>query len=299
MATAVVEEVAVTSIINRVGTDMFGFRWSINPYRGCQHSCVYCFARSTHSYYGYNTGDDFNNRVVAKVNAEEQLRKELKRPGWRKELIMLGASVDPWQPLEAKYKITRGILRALRDYANPMAALTKSLLVTRDIDYLAELAQVAPVRVNFSVGTLDETVWKLAEPGTPHPMKRIETMGKLAAAGVPAGVMLAPVMPGLTDSEESIDNVVRAAAEHGASFLAPVVLHLRPGTKEWFTPWLKSTFPSLMGDYAKLYPRRYAYAPQEFQQRIQEQVRTSMARWGLPGREATVLPAMGQLEMAL
>ena len=195
MATALVEEVQPKSVLNKVDNELFNFQWTINPYRGCQHSCVYCFARNTHSYYGYNTGDDFNNHVVVKVGAEAVLRKELSRPSWKKELVLLGASVDPWQPLEAKYQITRGILKALRDFGNPLAILTKSLLIKRDIDLLADLARVAPVRVNFSVGTLDETVWKLAEPGTPHPMKRIETMGKLVAAGVPAGIMLAPSCP--------------------------------------------------------------------------------------------------------
>ena len=247
MPTATVEEIAPKSVLNKVESEYFNFRWTINPYRGCQHACVYCFARNTHSYLGYNTGDDFNNHVVVKSGAAQVLRRELQRPSWRKELIMLGASVDPWQPLEAKYRITRSILRVLRDAANPLGALTKSTLVTRDIDLLAELAAQAPVRINFSVGTLNERVWREAEPGTPHPLRRIEAMGKLVAAGVPAGVMLAPIMPGLTDSEESIDGVVRAAAEHGAHFVSPVVLHLRPGTKEWFMPWLRHTYPALTG----------------------------------------------------
>ena len=299
MSTAVVEEIEPRSIINRVQSDMFNFRWTINPYRGCQHSCVYCFARNTHSYYGYNTGDDFNNRIVVKLNAEQLLRQELRRPGWRKELILLGASVDPWQPMEAKYKITRGILKALRDFANPLAILTKSTLILRDMDYLADLARVAPVRVNFSVGTLDETVWKLAEPGTPHPMKRIEAMGRLVQAGVPAGIMLAPVMPGLTDSDESIEGVIRAAAEHGAQFLAPVVLHLRPGTKEWFMPWLRETFPSLLAHYSTLYPRRYAYTPEEFQERVRERVHYFTDKWGLARQNLLAETPKGQLALPL
>ncbi|MBI2887712.1 MAG: radical SAM protein [Chloroflexi bacterium] len=299
MPTAVVDEIEPQTIINRVQTDMFNFRWTINPYRGCQHSCVYCFARHTHAFFGYNTGDDFNNRIMAKVNAEEQLRRELRRPGWKKELIALGASVDPWQPLEAKYQITRGILRALRDFANPVAILTKSTLVLRDKDLLAELAAVAQVQVNFSVGTLDETVWKLAEPGTPHPLKRIEAMGELVRAGVPAGIMLAPIMPGLTDSEESIEGVIRAAAQHGAQSLAPVVLHLRPGTKEWFMPWLREMFPGLLETYARLYPRRYAYTPQEFQERIHKLVRHLMKKWRVPAGGRLAQVPRGQLALPL
>lgn len=299
MATAVVEEIEPASIINRVQTDMFNFRWTINPYRGCQHSCVYCFARKTHAYFGYNTGDDFNNRVVVKLNAEAKLRQELRRPSWKKELILLGASVDPWQPLEAKYQVTRGILRALRDFANPLAVLTKSTLILRDMDLLSELAKVAPVRVNFSVGTLDEEVWKLAEPGTPKPIKRIEAMERLVQAGVPSGIMLAPVMPGLTDSDESIEGVIRAAAEHGAQFLAPVVLHLRPGTKEWFMPWLREMYPGLLNTYAKLYPRRYAYTPEEYQERVYQRVHYFMQKWGVPRQYRLTHVPKGQLALPL
>lgn len=299
MATAVVEEIEPASIINRVPTDMFNFRWTINPYRGCQHSCVYCFARKTHAYFGYNTGDDFNNRVVVKLDAEAKLRQELRRPSWKKELILLGASVDPWQPLEAKYQVTRGILRALRDFANPLAVLTKSTLILRDTDLLADLAKVALVRVNFSVGTLDEEVWKLAEPGTPKPIKRIEAMGRLVQAGVPAGIMLAPVMPGLTDSDQSIEEVIQAAAEHGAQFLAPVVLHLRPGTKEWFMPWLREMYPGLLSAYAKLYPRRYAYTPEEYQERVYQRVHYFMQKWGVPRQYRLADVPKGQLALPL
>ena len=298
MATAVVEEIEPTSIINHVESDMFNFRWTINPYRGCQHSCVYCFARNTHSYFGYNTGDDFNNRIVVKMNAEAKLREELRRPGWKKELILLGASVDPWQPLEAKYQITRGILRALRDHGNPLSILTKSTLILRDADLLADLAKVAPVRVAFSVGTLDEEVWRLAEPGTPKPIKRIEVMGRLVDAGVPAGIMLAPVMPGLSDSDESIEGVVKAAAEHGAHFLNPVILHLRPGTKEWFMPWLRTMYPGLLAAYAKLYPKKYAYAPDEFQERVNKRVHYFMAKWHLGQGQAVPVPK-GQMALPL
>ena len=299
MATALVEEIRPKSVLNQVQNEIFNFRWTINPYRGCQHSCVYCFARNTHSYYGYNTGDDFNNRVVVKMDAESVLRKELQRPSWKRELVLLGASVDPWQPLEAKYKITRGILRALRDFSNPLAILTKSTLILRDRDYLADLAQVAPVRVNFSVGTLDETVWKTAEPGTPHPMKRIEVMGRLVEAGVPAGVMLAPVMPGLSDSDESIEGVIRAVAEHGGQWVNPVVLHLRPGTKEWFTPWLEEMFPDLLASYRMLYPGTYAYAPQEFQERITARVAYFQDKWRIKAPPIVMESPKGQLAMAL
>lgn len=300
MATAAVEEITPHSVLNRVQSEYFPFRWTINPYRGCQHACVYCFARNTHTHLGYNAGDDFNNHIVVKQGAAQVLRRELQRPGWKRELIMLGTSVDPWQPLEAKYRITRSILRVLRDTANPMGALTKSTLVARDVDLLAELAALAPVRINFSVGTLNEQVWREAEPGTPHPMRRLEAMATLVAAGVPAGVMLAPIMPGLTDTEDSIDALVHAAADHGAHFVAPVVLHLRPGTKEWFMPWLRQAHPALAGAYDRLYPGRYGYAPDGYQQRVHQRVQASLERWGLTTRPRyQAAPASGQQVMAL
>ena len=301
MPTAAIEEVAPKSVLNRVESDYFGFRWTINPYRGCQHSCVYCFARNTHTHLGYNSGDDFNNLVLVKQGAAAVLRRELQRPSWRRELVMLGTSVDPWQPVEAKHRITRSILRVLRDLGNPMGALTKSTLVTRDTDLLSELAQMAAVRINFSVGTLDEAVWRLAEPGTPHPMRRIEAMGALVRAGVPAGIMLAPIMPGLTDSEASIDGVVRAAAEHGAYFVHPVVLHLRPGTKEWFMPWLRHAFPALVGPYERLYPGRYGYTPDGYQDHVRALVQASLERWGVGDRapEAAERPVGGQQVMVM
>jgi DNA repair photolyase len=299
MPTAAVEEIVPKSVLNRVDSEYFPFRWTLNPYRGCQHSCVYCFARNTHTHLGYNSGDDFNNRVIVKQGAAQVLRRQMQRPGWRRELIMLGAAVDPWQPLEAKYRITRSLLRVIRDVGNPLGALTKSTLVTRDIDLLAELAQAAPVRIHFSVGTLDERVWRSAEPGTPHPLRRIEAMGALVRAGVPAGVMLAPIMPGLTDTEESIDGVVRAAAEHGAHFVVPIVLHLRPGTKEWFMPWLRHSFPALSGAYDRLYPGRHGYAPEGYQERVRERVQGALQRWRLAPPERPATPMLGQLALAM
>ncbi len=164
MAKAYFEEIQCKTLINRVQGGM-PFRWTINPYRGCQHACIYCFARSTHQYLGYNAGDDFDRRIVVKINAPEVLREELRRPGWRRELIALGTSCDPYEPAERRYQLTRRILELLRDHANPVSITTKSALVTRDLDLLAALSKVADCRVNFSVGTLDDDVCERPNPG--------------------------------------------------------------------------------------------------------------------------------------
>ena len=299
MPPPVVQQIEPKSVLNRVHTDRYGFRWTINPYRGCQHACVYCFARNTHTYLGMDAGNDFNRHIVVKQRAADVLRRELRRPGWRRELIMLGTAVDPWQPVEAKHRITRSLLRVLRDCANPLGALTKSVLVTRDTDYLSELAQVASVHVNFTVCTLDDRVWKLAEPGTPHPRRRLEALETLVRAGIPAGVMLAPLMPGLNDSRESIETVVRAAAEHGARSVTPVVLNLRPGSKDWFMGWLPEAFPHLVDGYARLYPGSNAYVPPAYEADVRRRVEDALARWGFDVRPFDSGPPRGQLALAL
>ncbi|MSQ27850.1 MAG: radical SAM protein [Dehalococcoidia bacterium] len=298
MAPPMVQEIEPKSVLTRVQADRYGFRWTINPYRGCQHACVYCFARNTHTYLGMNAGNDFNNRIVVKQRAAAVLRRKLQRPGWRRELIMLGTAVDPWQPVEAKHRITCSLLRVLRDFANPIGALTKSVLVTRDADYLSELAQVGSVHVNFTVGTLDERVWKLAEPGTPHP-RRLGALTTLVRAGVPAGVMLAPLMPGLNDSRASIEAVVRAAAEHGARSVTPVVLNLRPGSKDWFMGWLPEAFPHLVESYARLYQGSGAYVPPAYEADVRRRVEDALARWGFDVTPVDAGPPRGQLALAL
>ena len=223
MAKAYFEEIQCKTLINRVQGGM-PFRWTINPYRGCQHACIYCFARSTHQYLGYNAGPDFDQRIVVKVNAPEVLREELRRPGWRRELIALGTSCDPYEPAERQYQLTQRILELLRDHANPVSITTKSVLVTRDLDLLAALSRVADCRVNFSIGTLDEDVWRKTEPGTPKPMKRMEAMQQLVEAGVSAGVLMArPYRLDVTDlvregANEIEVKVINTLANHMSSY---------------------------------------------------------------------------------
>ena len=298
MPTPIFEEIQVKSVINKVNSPLLPFRWTINPYRGCQHACVYCFARNTHTYLGYDAGKDFNQRIVVKVNAPEVLRTELQRPRWKRELIAMGTACDPYEPAEAKYFITRQMLQALRDFATPVGITTKSNLVLRDMDTLTELAQVADVTVNFSIATLNEDTWRRIEPGTPKPMKRLQAMERLSRAGIRTGVLLAPILPDITDSEENLEEVVREAAQHGAHFIAPNVLHLKPGSKEWFLPFLREAYPHLTPEYLRLY-RRGAYAPRAYTEQTIGLVQRLRERWGLMSREGPTRRVLLQGQISL
>ncbi len=290
------EEVQCKTIINRVQAPGMGFRWTINPYRGCQHACIYCFARGSHQYLGYDAGRDFERRIVVKINAAAVLRQELKRPGWQRELIVLGTVCDPYQQAEAKYQITRQILQVLTHFAQPVHMLTKSPLVLRDIDLWTRQAQVAETAIGFSVPTLDEEIWRKTEPGTAKPIKRLQALKRLVEAGVPCGVMLAPIIPGLSDDEAHLEGVIRAAAQHGAQFLFPNVLHLRPGTKEWFMPALREGYPHLLPRYQRFY--RGSYAPQHYTQEVLAKVAELRNRWGL-GEPPQPRPPVGQMRLAI
>jgi len=297
MPDVIFEEIECKSALNRVNVRNMPFRWSLNPYRGCQHACTYCFARGTHEFLGYDAGRDFETRIVVKVNAPEMLRQDLGRPGWRRELIAIGTACDPYQQAELKYSLTHRILKVLRDFANPASIITKSPHIIRDADVLEDLAACAEVTVNFSVSTLDEDVWKRIEPATAKPAKRLEAMRFLASRGVRCGVMLAPVLPGLTDAPESLEAVVRAARDHGASFVHDNVLYLKPGTKEWFMPSLREAYPHLAERYAKYY--RGAYAPATYTAEVHQTVQRLRAKFGLLDRQPSPGPTAGQLQLAM
>jgi DNA repair photolyase len=249
------------SIINEVpNASRMPFRYTINAYRGCSHSCIYCFARPTHAYLDLDIGRDFDTKIVVKVNAVERLRAELHPKRWGGHHIAMGTNTDPYQRAEGKYHLTRGIVEVLTEAANPFSILTKSTLILRDLDLLAEAARRADVHANFSIGTLDEDVWKLTEPGTPHPRQRVEAVAKLNAAGVPCGVLIAPILPGLSDRPEQIEAVKAACRKAGATSASVVKLHLRKGVKEHFMGWLAQARPDLVPEYERLYRGR-AYLP--------------------------------------
>jgi len=258
------------------------FRWTINAYRGCSHACVFCFARPTHEYLGMNAGDDFDRKIVVKINAVERVRAELAPARWGGDHIAMGTNTDPYQRCEGKYRLTQGIVGELSAAANPFSILTKSTLILRDLDLLAEAARRTDVRANFSIGTLDEDVWRMTEPGTPHPRRRVEAVARLNEAGVPCGVLVAPVLPGLSDGPGQLEEVVEACVGAGAVSITPLLLHLRPGVREHYLRWLAGARPDLLERYAGLYPR--AYAPPKTQDELGETVRGLVTRHG--GRSA-------------
>ncbi|MGH8997829.1 MAG: radical SAM protein [Acidimicrobiia bacterium] len=260
-------------IINEVpAASQMPFRFTINAYRGCSHACVYCFARPTHEYLNLNAGEDFDRRIVVKVNAIERTRAEVASKRWAGEAIAMGTNTDPYQRCEGKYRLTRGIVQVLRDAANPFSILTKSTLILRDLEVLREAAGVTDVRLAFSIGTLDEEVWQATEPGTPHPRQRLAAVSRLNAAGIPTSVLVAPILPGLSDSPEQIEAVVRACTEAGAVSISGLPLHLRTGVREVFMPWLEAYRPDLLPLYRNLFPK--AYAPRSYQERIRALVST-------------------------
>jgi DNA repair photolyase len=298
MPDVIFEEIECKSAVNRVSANAgsMPFRWTLNPYRGCQHACTYCFARGTHEYLGYDSGRDFETRVIVKVNAPEMLRKDLSKESWRRELIAVGTACDPYQPAELKYSLTHRLLKVLRDAANPASIITKSPFIVRDADVLESLTEVASLTVNFSIATLDEDIWRRTEPSTARPQKRLEAMKLLSERGIRCGVLIAPVLPGLTDDPANLERVVEAAREHGASFVSDNVLYLKPGTKEWFMPLLREAYPHLSEKYAKYY--RGAYAPRTYTQDVHRTVQELRRKYDLlPSRH--VEPSAGQLQMAM
>jgi DNA repair photolyase len=248
-------------IINEVPpASRMPFRYTINSYRGCSHACVYCFARPTHEYLGLGIGEDFERRIVVKINAVERLQAELAGRRWAGHHIAMGTNTDPYQRCEGKYHLTQGVVRVLSERRNPFSLLTKSTLVLRDLDLLAEAAARTDVQVNLSIGTLDEEVWRLTEPGTPKPARRVDAVRRLNEAGVPCGVLVAPVLPGLSDRADQLAAVVEACVAAGATSISAIALHLRPGVRDHYLGWLAGARPDLLADYRARYARG-AYLP--------------------------------------
>ncbi len=277
------------TIVNKVpATSRMQFGYTINAYRGCSHACVYCFARPTHAYLGLSIGEDFERKIVVKVNAVERLRAELRSPRWKGDPIAMGTNTDPYQKAEGKYHLTQGIVRVLAEAGNSFNILTKSTLVLRDLELLADAATRTRVRLALSIGSLEREVSQLAEPGAPPPHKRLEAVRRLNEAGVRCGVLIAPVLPGLSDSDDQLRVVAQACFEAGAVSVTPVALHLRPGVREHYLGWLARTRPELADLYAQRF-RKGSYQVQAEQHRITEVVRAveqSIGR-GRPKRRHT------------
>ncbi|MER7998330.1 MULTISPECIES: Rv2578c family radical SAM protein [unclassified Streptomyces] len=274
-------EIRARSIINRVpGASRMPFEWTVNPYRGCSHACVYCFARKTHSYLDLDTGLGFDSQIVVKVNAPELVRRQLASPRWQGAHIAMGTNVDCYQRAEGRYRLMPGIIAALRERANPFSILTKGTLILRDLESLREAAAVTDVGVSVSVGFVDEDLWRTVEPGTPSPRRRLDVVRAMADSGIGCGVLMAPVVPFLGDDPAQLRETVREIAAAGAGSVTPLVLHLRPGAREWFMTWLAEHHPRLVTRYERMYAGG-AYAPTWYQRRVTRQVHEFAAEFGI------------------
>ena len=280
-------EVHAKSALNRVPErSRVPFPWTINPYRGCSHACKFCFARPTHEYLDFNAGRDFDKEIVVKVNVPEVLRVELARPSWKREHVALGTNTDPYQWVEGRYKLMRGIWEAMRDFANPCSILTKSPLLLRDTDLLLQIAERTTVSASLSVPTLDEKAWRATEPHTPHPRARLEAVAELNRVGIPTGILIAPLMPGINDGPGQVERIVELAEEAGATSIGGQALFLRGSTRDVFFDWLRAKRPDLVERYEQLY-RRSAYLPESANREL-------VAR--LPGRKRRGRPVEPRFE---
>jgi len=258
-------EVQAKSALNRVPkASQMPFRWTINPYRGCSHACVYCFARPTHTYLDLGAGRDFEKEIVVKVNVPEVLRAELARPSWKREHVALGTNTDPYQWVEGRYKLMPDIWRVLAESGTPGSVLTKSPLLLRDVELMKAVPQIS---ANLSIPTLEEKAWRATEPHTPHPRARLEAVAELNRQGIPCGVLIAPLMPGVNDSPEQVERILELATGAGAESIGGIGLHLRGEVREIFFDWLRSQRPDLLALYEGLYARG-AYAPRAERERL-------------------------------
>jgi DNA repair photolyase len=248
------------SALNRVSG--MPFSWSLNPYMGCAHRCTFCYVRAFEQRADRPSGDRYGRSIRVKTNVAEVLRKELRRPSWKGEGVAIGAATDPYQPAEGRYGLTRSCLVELAAVSNPFSLITRNPMIVRDLDVLQEAASRAEVGVVFSVPTLDEEVWRKTEPGTPPPRQRLRALSQLVHAGIKAGVGMAPILPGISDRPEQLEEVVREAREAGATSVWANLLYLRPGTREHFLENLARDWPEELERYERLYANR-AYLPRK------------------------------------
>ncbi len=268
-------EVRARSALNHVPGGRYGFGWTINPYRGCSHACVYCFARRTHTYLDMDAGRDFEREIVVKVNVPELLRAELARPSWKRELVALGTNTDPYQWVESRYRMMPAILQALEAAETPVSVLTKSPLAMRDVKIFKRMAKKLPVSVNLSVPTLDDDAWRATEPHTPSPAARLDAVAELRRLGIDSGVLIAPLMPGINDHPDQVRPIIERAKKAKATFLGGVALHLRDEVKDVFFAWMKEKRPDLLPRYEALYRGRAYMRPEQ-----RKQTTRAVRGWG-------------------
>jgi DNA repair photolyase len=274
-------EVLCKSALNKVpGSSHLPFTFTVNAYRGCSHACRYCFARPTHEYLDFDSGDDFDNQVVVKINAAEVLRRELSRASWLRETVALGTNTDPYQRAEGRYALMPGIIGALADSGTPFSLLTKGVLLRRDLPLIVDAARQVDVSVAVSLAVGDPDLHRQVEPGTPTPEARLGLIRSIADAGLECHVMVAPVLPLLTDSVEQLDGLLGRIAAAGATGVTVFGLHLRGTTRGWFMAWLARAHPALVDDYRALYGRG-AYLPASYRDALRSRVAPLIAKHGL------------------
>jgi DNA repair photolyase len=275
-------EVLAKSALNKIpgGGGPMPFGWTINPYRGCSHACVYCFARPTHTYLELDSGKDFDNEIVVKVNVADVLRKELAKPSWGRHPVALGTNTDPYQRAEGRYALMPGIIGALADSGTPFSILTKGSLLRRDLDLLVEANKRVPVDLAMSIAVYDDDLQQSIEPGTPTTKARLATVTAVREHGLGCSVFLMPIIPFLTDTRAHLDEALRQAQEAGATSVLYSALHLKPGVKEWFYLWLEREHAELLPRYRQMYGRG-TYAPKEYRQWLAAKIKPLIRSHGL------------------
>jgi DNA repair photolyase len=275
------QEITCRSALNPVKG--MPFNWTLNPYRGCTHACHYCFARRYQTQFELGSGDEFSSVIFVKVNLVEVLRRELDHPSWTREFVAFGTATDPYQPIEGHYKLTRRSLEALARGRTPAGLVTKGPMVVRDADVLQELSRQAKCTVCMSVPSVDEEAWERMEPGTAHPLQRLRAVRQLCDVGIRAGVLMAPIVPGITSQPAKIERTVKAIADHGAAFVGANILHLEGGTRKHFMKFLAAEYPQLVEAYGRLYAGKYA--PKRYRSEIRQVLASLKAKYGLNQRE--------------
>ncbi|HNP55405.1 MAG TPA: Rv2578c family radical SAM protein [Gordonia sp. (in: high G+C Gram-positive bacteria)] len=281
-------EVLCRSLLNPVPVSSgMPFRFSINTFRGCTHACRYCFARSTHTYLDFDAGEDFDKQIVVKLNAAAVLRKELRRRSWQREVVALGTNTDPYQRAEGRYRLMPPVIGALASSGTPFSILTKGTLLARDLPLLRQAADVVDVSVSVSLSMVDGELAGQLDPGAPSPRARLALIREIADAGLAPHVMVAPVVPYLTDSTAQLDALLAGLAAAGAVSVSAIPMHLRPGAREWFLQWLADEHPALLRRYRALYGRG-SYVSAEYSARLADRLRPLVSHHGLAGRSGPV-----------
>jgi DNA repair photolyase len=288
------------SALNRVRG--MPFKWSLNPYMGCAHRCTFCYVRHFEQRADRPSDDRYGSSIRVKTNVAEILRRELNRPSWRREQVSIGAATDPYQPAEGRFRLTRACLMELAGAWTPFSIITRGPLVVRDVDVLQDATARAEVGVYFSIPTLDERVWRTTEPGTAPPRSRLRAIKRLAEAGIDVGVGMAPILPGLSDRKEQLEDVVREARAAGARGIWANVVYLRPGTREHFLEALARDWPEHVERYEQLFANR-VYMPAAMTRPVRERVHAAARAVQIPRRsrrqEPASMPEAGQLSLTL